>query len=135
MKTIIITLVLLISTFKTFSQEYEQFRLDYTIYAVYDNSTMEWGDWIKGENTFVINANGHGDVKHFTHSRTEILYKKISAVQNNENDKGDKYQEIKILDEVGNKFFFIMFEDPNIGIMIVDEQGNQKIQFTNNNIE
>lgn len=131
MKTITFTLVLLICAFKSYSQDYEKFRLDYTIYTVYDVSKEDWGDWVKGENTFVINVNGHGDVKHYTHSDTEILYKKISSVENKKTEKGDKYQEISVLDEVGNKFYFLVYEDPALGIVIINSDREQGIQFSN----
>ncbi len=131
MKTIIFIVVILTTTFKVFGQEYEQFRLDFNSYTIFDNTKMEWGDWIKGESTFVINVNGHGDVKYFPAGKTETLLKKISNVENDVNEKGAKYQVITVLDEVGNKFFFSIYEDPKIGVMLIDSDGEHGLQFSN----
>lgn len=107
-----------------------RFRRDYNIISIYDRDTDKWSEWKSGDNTFVINYNDNGDIAHYKPNGEMALYKKISSVEEDKTDSGERYQIITALDEDGLRFKFQFFDDPKIGLKLI--YNDVMIQFAKN---
>jgi hypothetical protein len=126
MKSIILSLVLVLLSFTGYSQE--KFRVDYNYVAVYDPSIDTWTDWERGDNTFIININERGDIAHIKGNGETVIYRKLSGVEEGYTEINYyHYQIIKALDEDGDVFSFQIFDDTSIGLKMM--WGNFIIQF------
>ena len=123
---ILMTIFLISIGFCSFSQE--KFRLDYNIVAKYDPDTETWGNWEKGDNTFVININSRGDIAHYPSNGKMVTYRKVSGTVEGYTPKEHKhYQFITALDEKGNEFRFQLFDDKSVGLKLM--LGSYMFQF------
>lgn len=131
MKNIFLILLLTCPFFGFVSDKYsprqEQFRIDYNNVAIYNFDTEKWGDWFRADHTFVLNYNARNDVLHVKANGDNFIYKKIGDIGEAYNDNGERYQHFQALDEEGIRFRFLLFDDPNIGLMMI--YSNIKVQF------
>lgn len=104
-----------------------KFRQDYNYISIHDNKTNEWSEWERENNTFVVNVNNNGDIIHYKSNGEEVLYRKLSSVENGDID-GEHYQIIHALDESGTKFIFQFFDNETIGLKMI--YGDFLIQFS-----
>lgn len=107
-----------------------RFRRDYNVISFYDKDTKKWSEWKSGDNTFVINYNDNGDIAHYKPNGEMALYKKISAVEEDKTESGEKYQIVTALDEDGLRFRFQFFNDPKIGLKLI--YNDIMVQFAKN---
>ncbi len=113
---------------ETSTNSVSKFRNDYNNVAIYNPKTKSWGEWKKGDNTFVININEKGDIAHLKANGETVIYKKLSGVEEGYTEKDNEhYQIIKALDENGDVFRFQLFDDPTIGLKMM--WGELMIQF------
>lgn len=106
----------------------EKFRVDYNYVAIFDSNSETWSDWEKGDNTFVININDRGDIAHLRADGENLVYKKLSSVEEGYTEEGNyHYQIIEALDEEGDVFSLQIFDDVSIGLKMI--WGSVMIQF------
>lgn len=117
------------SFYEEIEAEREQFRRDFHYVAMYDEDIEPVSGPGEGYNTFIMNANDNGDVKHITAGGSEYIYRKLSKVSEDYTDDGDHYQAMTALDKDGDKFEFLIFDDLEIGIMMI--YGNLILHFFN----
>ncbi len=118
MKQILTLTILLFTTTLVFSQD--KFRVDYNYVTIYDPETETWGDWLEGDNTFVININERGDIAHIKANGETVIYTKLSGVEEGYTTQGyNHYQIISALDEYGDVFRFQIFDDKSIGLKMM----------------
>lgn len=136
MKNIFLILFLIIpffgfvsDSFTSFIPKGDQFRRDYNNVAIYDKETEKWGKWINADHTFVFNYNTRNDVLHVKANGDNFLYKKIGNIEEGSNNSGQKYQYFEALDEEGIPFTLLLYEDSEVGLMMI--YNNIKIQFAN----
>lgn len=131
MKNILLVLFLTIPLFSFISNDSNpkdgQFRKDYNNVAIYDFEKEKWGDWLRAEHTFVLNYNSRNDVLHVKANGENLIYKKIGDLKEGYNTNGDRYQSFQALDEDGIRFSFLLYDDSEIGVMMI--YSNIKIQF------
>lgn len=117
-KQILILMFMLFTTTIAFSQE--KFRVDYDYVAIFDPDTETWSDWQEGDNTFVININERGDIAHLKANGDNVIYKKLSGVEEGYTTEGNHhYQIISALDDDGDVFRFQIFDDKSIGLKMM----------------
>jgi hypothetical protein len=118
MKQFLILTILLFTATMVFSQN--KFRVDYDYIAIYDPETETWGEWLDGDNTFVLNINERGDIAHIRANGETVIYKKLTGVEEGYTEQGNNhYQIISALDENGDVFQFQIFDDKAIGLKMM----------------
>ncbi len=106
----------------------DKFRVDYNYVSIYESKTETWDDWQRGDNTFVININDRGDIAHLKPNGENVIYKRLSGVEEGYTTNGyHHYQIIRALDDDGDVFQFQLFDDKSIGLKMM--WGNFMIQF------
>lgn len=108
MKKLILSICLLLSL-QAFSQD--QFRREFS--ALYYK-----GEFLDGKNIFVFNVGDNNDVNHYTESGKKRTYISLSAVFRDTNTFGS-YQSFKVLDPEGDEGFFVIYDNPDLGIELV----------------
>ena len=106
--------------FSFFMEAQNQFRLDYNNVAFFDAETKAWSDWELAEHTLVFNINENQDVKHYTAKGDVIVYRNMGNKQVGETKDGEHYQMIDFLDEEGNELTLKIFDNPEIGILLIN---------------
>ena len=106
--------------FSFFMEAQNQFRLDYNNVAFFDTETKTWSDWELAEHTLVFNINENQDVKHYTAKGDVIVYRNMGNKQVGETKDGEHYQMIDFLDEEGNELTLKIFDNPEIGILLIN---------------
>jgi len=118
MKQLLILTTLLFTATMAFSQN--KFRVDYDYIAIFDPETDSWGEWLEGDNTFVLNINERGDIAHIKANGETVIYKKLTGVEEGYTKQGNNhYQIISALDENGDVFQFQIFDDTSIGLKMM----------------
>lgn len=106
--------------FSFFMEAQNQFRLDYNNVAFFDTETKTWSDWELAEHTLVFNINENQDVKHYTAKGDVIVYRNMGNKQVGETKDGEHYQMIDFLDEEGNELTLKIFDNPELGILLIN---------------
>ena len=106
--------------FSFFMEAQNQFRLDYNNVAFFDPEVKTWSDWELAEHTLVFNINENQDVKHYTAKGDVIVYRNMGNKQVGETKDGEHYQMIDFLDEEGNELTLKIFDNPEIGILLIN---------------
>lgn len=126
MKRNLIFIFLLLLSVTAFSQN--KFRVDYNFISVYNPDSHTWGEWERGDNTFIINFNERKDIAHLRADGKTVIYKKLSEVEEGYTPEGHHhYQIISALDEDGDVFRFQLFDEVYVGLKMI--WGKQMIQF------
>jgi hypothetical protein len=128
MKAFIILLAVTICNGSLLSQN-GQFRIDCNAVAILQSLDSEWSQWYDAQNTFVINANENFDIIHYRNNGEIVTYRNLGDLETSYTSSGDQYQIISVLDENGYPMEFQLFEDPAIGVKLI--QGQAAIQFSN----
>lgn len=97
-----------------------QFRRDFNNVAFYDAETKTWSEWEQAEHTLVFNINENRDVRHYTAKGEIIVYRNMGNKQEGDTNEGEHYQILDMLDDVGNELKLKLFDNPEIGILLIN---------------
>ncbi len=127
MRLILTVCLVLLAVSTAFSQD--KFRKDYNHVAVYYSTTQEWGEWVRADNTFILNINERGDVAHLLPSGETSIYRKIEGLEEGYATTGEHYQMITVIDEDGDILRIQLFDDIAVGLKIIFSNNSGMIQF------
>ena len=116
----IIFFTLLIAGLSVSAQE--QFRVDFNYITFYDPDSKTWSDWETATHTVVFNINQNKDIKHYTAKGEVLIYRNLGNREEDYTSSGKHYQIIEALDDQGNEIRIQLFDDPNIGMKIMNGQ-------------
>ena len=116
----IIFFTLLIAGLSVSAQE--QFRVDFNYVTFYDPDSKTWSDWETATHTVVFNINQNKDIKHYTAKGEVLIYRNLGNREEDYTSSGKHYQIIEALDDQGNEIRIQLFDDPNIGMKIMNGQ-------------
>ena len=102
----------------------DKFRRDYNYVSFYRDG--KWGEWEKGRNTIVFNANVSNDIIIYKASGDKEVYRKISKIEKGKNKDGIDYQSVELVDEEGNEPVLVLYDSGTLKF-VYDE--NFQIQF------
>lgn len=105
----------------------EQFRADFNYVAFYDPETDTWSEWETASHTLVFNFNANKDIKHYTAKGEVLIYRNMGNLEEDYTASGKHYQIIEALDDQGNEIRIQLFDDPSIGMKIIN--GEFMVQF------
>jgi len=105
----------------------DQFRADFNYVAFYDPETATWSDWETASHTLVFNINANKDIKHYTAKGEVLIYRNMGNLEEDYTSSGKHYQIIEALDDQGNEIRIQLFDDPSIGMKIIN--GEFMVQF------
>lgn len=97
-----------------------QFRKDFNYVAFFDAETKTWSDWEQAEHTFVFNINDNQDIRHYTAKGEIIVYRNMGNKQVGDTKDGEHYQILDLLDETGNELSLKLFDNPEIGVLLIN---------------
>lgn len=117
--------ILLFIGFTAIAQE--QFRADFNYVAFYDPETTTWSEWETASHTLVFNINANKDIKHYTAKGEVLIYRNMGNLEEDYTASGKHYQIIEALDDQGNEIRIQLFDDPSIGMKIIN--GEFMVQF------
>lgn len=124
MKSITLFILLFIG-FSATAQD--QFRADFNYVTFYDPDTKNWADWETASHTLVFNINANKDIKHYTAQGEVLIYRNMGNLEEDYTASGKHYQIIEALDDQGNEIKIQLFDDPSIGMKIIN--GEFMVQF------
>lgn len=124
MKSITLFILLFIG-FSATAQD--QFRADFNYVTFYDPDTKTWADWETASHTLVFNINANKDIKHYTAQGEVLIYRNMGNLEEDYTASGKHYQIIEALDDQGNEIKIQLFDDPSIGMKIIN--GEFMVQF------
>ena len=124
MKSITLFILLFIG-FTAIAQD--QFRADFNYVAFYDPETTTWSEWETASHTLVFNINANKDIKHYTAQGEVLIYRNMGNLEEDYTASGKHYQIIEALDDQGNEIRIQLFDDPSIGMKIIN--GEFMVQF------
>lgn len=105
----------------------DQFRADFNHVTFYDPETTTWSEWETASHTLVFNINANKDIKHYTAKGEVLIYRNMGNLEEDYTASGKHYQIIEALDDQGNEIRIQLFDDPSIGMKIIN--GEFMVQF------
>jgi hypothetical protein len=105
----------------------DQFRADFNHVTFYDPDSKTWSEWETASHTLVFNINENNDIKHYTAKGDVFIYRNMGNLEEDYTTSGDHYQIIEALDDEGNELRIQLFDDPSIGLKLIN--GEFMVQF------
>lgn len=102
----------------------DRFRRDYNYVSLYKNG--KWGEWKEGKNTFVFNANDNNDIVVYMASGEKEVFRKVTKVEKDKNNSGEKYQALGLIDEEGGELVLMLYDNGSLKLVYSEDY---QIQF------
>lgn len=129
MKTILLAIAVLIAT-AGHTQNSDQFTYKCNVVAFYLHDKDTWSDFLRADNSFVMNYNEHGDILHTGPKGKELLVRSGNA-KKGKTDEGEEYQIVKVKDPEGMLLQFQIFRNQQIGVKLI--YLDVSVQFSHSN--